>query len=193
MDELRQHIRRYCQISDAELSAMAPYFSLQTFRKRELLLKEEERCDRMFFVEKGCVCVFFTKDNGQEQVVDFAIEQWWTTDFGAFLSHSKSRLGIKAVEPCTVLVLTRTSKDKLLRDFPQMEQYFRTIAEKAYSAAQHRIRLLYELSREQAYFYFRDKFPEFVQRVPQYLLASFLGFTPEYLSEIRKRAFLKRV
>ena len=68
-----------------------------------------------------------------------------------------------------------------------MERYFRFIYQRAYAAAQLRIKYLFDYSKEEFYHSFKSKHPEFVQRIPQYLLASFLGFTPEYLSELRKK------
>jgi hypothetical protein len=75
----------------------------------------------------------------------------------------------------------------LLKEIPELNAYFHLLFQKSYAASQIRLRLLYELSKEELYRHFSHQFPDFMQRVPQYLLASFLGFTPEYLSEIRKK------
>jgi hypothetical protein len=85
------------------------------------------------------------------------------------------------------LALDFPAQEELLQRFPQMERYFRLVHQRAHAAAQFRIRTLYGMSREELYHMFNNRYPEFVQRVPQYLLASFLGFTPEYLSEIRSK------
>jgi hypothetical protein len=77
--------------------------------------------------------------------------------------------------------------DKLLEEHPLMEKYFRCVYQKAYAATQMRLKFLHNYSREELYYHFRDSQPAFLQRVPQYLVASYLGFTPEYLSEIRKK------
>jgi CRP-like cAMP-binding protein len=90
------------------------------------------------------------------------------------------------------LAITKENEEELLATFPYMEKYFRTIYQRATAAAQRRIRVLYELSREELFLHFNEMYPEFVQRVPQYLLASFLGFTPEYLSKIRKKLLLQK-
>jgi ribosomal protein L10 len=68
-----------------------------------------------------------------------------------------------------------------------MERYFRFIYQRAYAASQMRFKYLYEFSKEEFYQHLNENYPEFIQRIPQYLIASFLGFTPEYLSEIRKK------
>ncbi|WP_223815814.1 hypothetical protein [Adhaeribacter rhizoryzae] len=75
----------------------------------------------------------------------------------------------------------------MLHQHPKLERYFRMIYQRAYAASQMRIKYLYDLSREELFYHFLDHYPDFVQRIPQYLLASFLGFTPEYLSEIRSK------
>jgi hypothetical protein len=79
----------------------------------------------------------------------------------------------------------------LLQQLPQLEKYFRYIHQRESAAAQRRIKYLYSFSKEERYHHFNKSFPEFIQRVPQYLLASYLGITPEYLSELRKKPFLK--
>jgi len=122
-----------------------------------------------------------------EQTVDFAIENWWTSDFTAFRKGSPSEFSIRATETTEVLSITAQRQAELLNEVPELNAYFHLLFQKAYAASQVRFRLLYELSKEELYHHFREQFPGFMQRVPQYLLASFLGFTPEYLSEIRKK------
>jgi CRP-like cAMP-binding protein len=92
------------------------------------------------------------------------------------------------VENSEVLRIDRESQEKLLMAFPKMERYYRFIYQRAYAASQMRIKYLYDLSKEEMFHHFSQHYPEFVHRIPQYLIASFLGFTPEYLSEIRKKA-----
>jgi len=94
---------------------------------------------------------------------------------------------IQAVEPSEVLRIDNLSQEQLLRAFPKMERYFRFIYQRAFAASQMRIKYLYGLSKEAFYHHLNEQHPEFVQRMPQYLIASYLGFTPEYLSEIRKK------
>jgi hypothetical protein len=85
------------------------------------------------------------------------------------------------------MALSLQSQEHLFTLFPQIEKYFRLIYQRAYAASQLRMKYQYDLSREELYHHFNNQFPEFIQRIPQYLLASFLGFTPEYLSEIRRK------
>lgn len=168
---------------------MEPFFELRTYRKKELLLREGYRCYEKFFVIKGCVQISFLRQNGIEQTVDFAIENWWISDFMAFQDGSVAQFSIRAIETTEVLCISADRQRELLDKVPELNEYFHLVFQKAYAASQMRFRFLYDLSKEELYNHFRLHFPAFIQRVPQYLLASFLGFTPEYLSEIRKRYF----
>ena len=122
-----------------------------------------------------------------EQVIDFGIENWWASDFMAFQQGSVAQFSIRAVETTTALCITADRQRELLDKVPELNEYFHLVFQKAYAASQMRLRMLYELSKEDLYRNFSKDYPAFIQRVPQYLLASFLGFTPEYLSEIRRK------
>jgi CRP-like cAMP-binding protein len=131
--------------------------------------------------------LFFINEKGIEQTIQFALENWWLSDYTAFSSQSPSGFYIQAIEKSEIYALDFTVQEELFQQFPQMESYFRIVHQRAHAAAQFRIKMLYNFSREELYHHFNNSYPEFVQRIPQYLLASFLGFTPEYLSEIRNK------
>lgn len=105
----------------------------------------------------------------------------------SFFTQTASSFSIQAVEKSVLLVIDFHSQEKLVASLPKMEKYFRMIYQKANAASQLRVKYLFGFSREELYHNFITNYPGFVQRIPQYLLASFLGFTPEYLSELRKK------
>lgn len=181
------HCSKFCDIEPEKLSLLEPFFAHRVYKKKEILLREGERCDEKFFILKGCTHLYYLKQDGTEQTIDFAIENWWTSDFMAFQHSSTAKFSIRAIEVTEVLCLSYEQQQRLLIEAPELNAYFHLMFQKAYAAAQMRFRMLYELSKENLYLDFSRNFPAFIQRVPQYLLASFLGFTPEYLSEIRKR------
>ena len=181
------HIKKFTNISEEAYSDVLSFCSLQQVAKKDNLLTEGQLCRYQYFVLSGCLRKYFINEKGTEQTTEFAIENWWITDLIAFEHQQSSSFYIQAVENTELLRIDHASLEKLLVQFPGMEGYFRCIYQRAYAAAQMRIRYLYGLSREESYHHFQHHFPDFVQRIPQYLLASYLGFTPEYLSEIRKR------
>ena len=186
-ERFKNHINKFAPISDAEFAAIREYVEIRTFRKKENLLTEGQICRSHFFVLQGLLRQFFINEKGQEQTTEFAIENWWITDQLAFESQTASGFSIQAVEKSEVLIIHRDAQEALFREHPIMERYFRFIYQRAFAAAQRRVQYIFSLSKEEFYFSLLDKYPDFVQRVPQYLIASFLGFTPEYLSEIRRK------
>lgn len=185
--ELRQHINRFITISSEELDKALQFFKPLQLKKKENILTEGNICRHNFFTVKGCLRLFFINEKGIEQTTQFAIENWWLADYNSFEKQQPSSFYIQAVEQSDVLALSYADQEMLLQQHPAMERYFRLMYQRAYAASQFRIKSLYSLSREELYKLFSTTYPEFVQRVPQYLLASFLGFTPEYLSEIRRK------
>jgi CRP-like cAMP-binding protein len=187
MQQLINHITRYCPVKPEKLASIGDFFQARTLKKKELLLREGERCHEKFFIVKGCVHLFYLRQNGVEQTIDFALENWWTSDFMAFQDGGMAQFSIRAIEATEVLAISAARQRELLAALPELNAYFHLMFQRAYAASQIRVRKTYELSKEELYHDFSKKYPAFLQRVPQYLLASFLGFTPEYLSEIRKK------
>lgn len=187
IQHLIAHIRKFCSIEPEKLSLLESFFEYKTYRKKELVLSEGDRCYEKFFIVEGCVQIYYLRQNGIAQTIDFAIENWWISDFMAFQHCSVAQFSIRAVETTGVLCIRADRQRELLIKVPELNEYFHQIFQKAYAASQMRFRFLYELSKEELYHHFNQHFPAFIQRVPQYLLASFLGFTPEYLSEIRQK------
>jgi CRP-like cAMP-binding protein len=185
--EFRNHIDKFIKISDAEYVEILSYFKQQSLNKKENILSGGQVCKANYFVLKGILRKFFINEKGVEQTTEFAIENWWMTETFSYIHQSPTEFYIQAVEKTEILVIQRDAYDALLEKYPQMEKYFRCIYQTAYAAVQMRIKFQYEHSREDLYHHFRRRQPEFLQRVPQYLIASYLGFTPEYLSEIRKK------
>ncbi len=184
----REHIEKFIdKLSDDEWTAILSFYEPKEVKKKEVLQEGNTPCNCLYFVIKGCLRSFYIKKNGVEQTTDFAIENWWITDNMAFEQKKNSAFSIQAVEKTIVLLITYKKFQLLIDQHPIMERYYRFVYQRAYAAAQYRIKYLYEYSREELYFHFEEHFPSFIQRIPQYLIASYLGFSPEYLSEIKKK------
>jgi Cyclic nucleotide-binding domain. len=180
------HVQKIIQVSTLNEVQVLSYFEEQQCPKKDILLPSNTRCKYHYFVIEGCLRMFFINEKGIEQTVQFAIENWWLTDYMAFAEKTTSEFSIQAVEPTTVLQITTQQQENLLTQFPMLERYFRIVYQKAYAASLYRLKYLFDFSREELFVHFSRNFPEFVKRVPQHLLASFLNMTPEYLSEIKK-------
>lgn len=186
-EQLIKHFRKYIDIDEKDESEILHFFHSETFEKKNNLIDLNTKCKFHFFVLKGCLRMFFINEKGMEQTIQFAIENWWLTDYLAFEHQTNTEFTIQAVETTNVLMINYQDQEKLLKQFPQFERYFRLIYQRVYSASQRRLKYFYDFSKEQFYHNFNNSFPEFTQRIPQHLLASYLNMTPEYLSEIKSK------
>lgn len=184
---LINHIQKYVQLDEGAIDAIVKYAKPLSLNNKEYLVKEGQVCRSYYFVKKGCLRMFYNNDKGLEQIMQFAIEDWWITDYFSSINIEPSEYSIQAVEPSDILSIDRHSFDELTEEAPVLERYFRIMAERALAASQFRLKLIFDLSKEQMYLHFNSMFPTFIQRIPQYMIASYLGITPEYLSEIRRK------
>jgi len=181
------HIRKYIELDNNSIKVLNKYFKTNLYKKKDFLLNEGQICKSIYFVEKGCLRMFFINQKSTEQITQFALENWWISDFKSFTDNKPSEYYIQTVEKSEIISIDILSLEEMLKEIPQMERYFRIIMQRAWADSQLRIKYLCELSKEEFYIHFVTSFPEFVQRVPQYMIASYLGLTPEYVSELRKK------
>lgn len=166
---------------------MLSYFQIKELDKKEILMEAGKLCNSSFFVLHGCLHMYYINDKGIEKTIQFAIENWWLSDYLAYHHRQPTDFYIQAVESSRVLCIDYDRQNKLLTAFPILETYFRHVYQIAYGASIMRVKYLFDYSKEEIFLRFSEQFPEFVQRVPQYLIASYLGLTPEYVSEIKRK------
>jgi len=186
-DPLLAHIRKFVSLSTEEETAFTGILRHKNVRKKEFLLKEQQVCTANYFVLKGCFRMYFIQDNGVEQIIQFAIENWWITDYQSLDWQQPSRFNIQAIEASEIAILDHHVTAGICDRIPRLDRYFRLIAQRAFAASQQRLLFLYTFSGEELYHHFNEAFPAFIQRVPQYMVASFLGLTPEFVSKIKSR------
>ena len=186
-NSLLTHIRRFVSLTREEENILINALRHKKLRKKEFLLKEQQVCTANHFVLKGCFRMYFIQENGVEQIIQFAIENWWITDYQSLDWQVPSRFYIQAIEPSEVAVLDYSITADLCDQIPKLDRYFRLIVQRAFAASQQNLLFIYTFSGEERYHHFNEAFPEFIQRVPQYMVASYLGFTPEFVSKIKNR------
>ncbi|MXO06281.1 Crp/Fnr family transcriptional regulator [Flavobacterium sp. HBTb2-11-1] len=184
-DALIHHIQKFVQLESHEIDILESCLGLWQIKKKEHVLQEGQICNTMYFVVKGCMRQYIINSKGTEQTLQFGIENWWITDYLSYHNHVPSHFYIQAVETTDVIAIEKSVLDSLLIQIPKLEKYFRIVAQKAFGAAQMRIKFLFTMSAEERYNHFKNLQPDFVQRVPQYMLASYLDFSAEFMSKIR--------
>jgi CRP/FNR family transcriptional regulator len=181
------HIRKFVPLDDEQAAALTAALRFKKLKKKEFLLREQQVCTDHYFVLSGCLRMYFIREDGVEQITQFAIENWWMTDFQSFEGRQPSRFYIQTVEATGLAILDRDAFDEVCDRLPPMDRYFRLVVQRAFAAAQQNLFFIYSSTGEERYRRFSTSFPEFVQRIPQYMVASYLGFTPEFVSKIKSR------
>ena len=128
---------------------------------------------------------FILDNDGQELIVMFAIENWWTGDLGSFITQTPADYNVQCLENCVLAQVSYEDLQQLYLQVPKLERFFRIIIQRAFVAAQKRLINNLSLSAKERYLQFREEYPQVEQRVPQYMIASYLGITKEFLSKIR--------
>jgi CRP-like cAMP-binding protein len=185
-DKLRAHIVKKVQLADEEFTLVTTFFIPKKVRKKQYILQAGDVCKAIAFVSDGCLRSYTIDDKGEEHIVQFAIDGWWISDLQSMLTSQPATMNIDALEDSQVLLLERSSQEKLCRALPQVEHFFRLLLEGNYNAARMRISDLISSSAEDRYLHFLKTYPDVAQRVPQSQIASYLGITPQSLSRIRK-------
>ena len=189
MQQLYNHINQYINVNKEDFDEISSFFQIKSIKKKETIYSAGSNNLEHFFVFTGCLHMYLVNDKGAEQTLQFAIKNWWLTDYLAFQNNRSSEFYIQAIEPTTVLKISFENQAKLLLQFPKMETYFRNIYQIAYGASIMRMKYIFTYSKEEIYLKFSEAFPDFVNNVPQYLVATYLGLSPEYVSKIRRKRF----
>lgn len=190
-DKLIKYVQNFVTLTDEEVSSFISDFQERKIKKRQFIVQPNFICKDRFFVIKGAFRTYAIADDGQEHTIQFAIENWWASDFNSYIYQHPATLYIVALEDSVILQLEYEKEQELKRNNHKFETFFRIMAEKGL-AFEHR-RIIFNLthSAEARYENFLLNYPNLVQRVPQYALASYLEMTPVFLSKIRNKASQK--
>ena len=185
-------INQKVTLTEEEQEACKAFFTPKRLRKKQYLLQQDDVCKYTAFVEKGILRSYTVDDKGSEHIVQFALEGWWISDMYSFLTGEPSTYSIDVLEDAELLLLSRSSNEELLQTVPKMERYFRILSQNALIAMQRRITGSLSQTAEEKYNQMLNAYPHIIQSVPQHMIASYLGITPETLSRIRKQISLRK-
>lgn len=186
-DRLQTHIAHLVELTDDEFTFLKTLFIPKKLRRKQYLVQEGDVCKYITFVDKGLLRAYTVDSKGTEHIVQFAPEGWWTSDMYSFLTGERSDYNIEALEDAELLLLDRVNMERMVSAVPKMERYLRIMLQNNYIATHRRIVLSLSQSAEEKYTEFVQRYPDIVQRVPQHMIASYLGITPAFLSRIRGR------
>jgi CRP/FNR family transcriptional regulator, cyclic AMP receptor protein len=186
-DAINKHVSRTCPFTDEELRIFNSLLAVRNVKKKTYLLQPGEVCTFEAYVNRGCIRNYYIDEHGSEVILQFAIEDWWSSDIGSFHEQQPGNMFIETLEDCELLILTVETKEELLSRVPKFERVFRIMVQRNLTALQNRLMNTIALNAEEKYLDFTKRYPTIAQRVPQHHIASFLGISPEFLSKVRGR------
>jgi CRP-like cAMP-binding protein len=182
-----QTLKTKVDFSEEDLGAIKKHLTPKKLRKKQYLLQEGDVCKFIAFVEKGALRSYTIDEKGTERIIQFALEGWLISDLYSFLTSEPASYTIDAIDDCELVLINKTAHEELLKTLPKYETWIRLQITGAYIALQKRLTSIISLSLEERYEGFTFIYPHIVQRVPQHMIASYMGLTPETLSRVRKK------
>lgn len=182
---LIDHIQKQISLTNTEQEEFLDCFKERVVKKRQFIVQPEFVATTRNYILEGALRAYVIGDEGQEHTIQFAIKDWWITDYNSYIYQQPATMFVVALEDSVILQIDFESELKLKAKNHKYETFFREHAERSTAYMQRRIISSLTHSAEERYENFLKKYPKLVQRVPQYTLASFLGMTTEYLSRIR--------
>jgi CRP-like cAMP-binding protein len=174
-----------------EIDLIQSSFVPKKFRKKQYFLEEGDICKYTAFIIKGAMRQYRVDDKGEEHIIKLYIENWWANDRESFLKQAPSDYFIDAWEDTEALLATKAALIDLINRIPALSECMRNIDTNFAIASQRRINAAISLSAEERYHDLEETYPEFLQRFPQQIIASYLGINRETLSRIRSRGIKK--
>ncbi|WP_247235278.1 Crp/Fnr family transcriptional regulator [Telluribacter sp. SYSU D00476] len=186
-DQLEQHVLRRVALTEEQLTEFCQSFRLERIKKRQFIIQPRFTPGQRYYVVKGSFRAYVVNEEGQEHTIQFAIDDWWITDYNSYIYQQPATQFVVALEDSVVLQIDYDVEQKLKSSSHAYETFFRILAERTAAYMARRVITNLTQSAEERYLLFLEKYPDVANRVPQYALASFLGMTSEYLSKLRKR------
>lgn len=186
-DLITANVKKHINLDEAGVDLFTSVLTPRTLSKKEYLIRVGEICRYDYFVNSGCLKVCYTDDKGMENIIKFAIEDWWVVDLDSFLHSKPSFYYIQAIEDSAVFAISKSDYDRLHKQIPSFHKFSSERWQNGFIALQQRIMQNLSLTAEERYAHFTKKYPTLQQRIPQKLIAAYLGITPEFLSMLRKK------
>ena len=181
------YINKYIDLTSKEELLLLSKVVFRRYLKNQYIVQQGDICKSANFIISGCSKTFYMDFEGQEHIVMFSIEDWWTSDLGSFITQTPADFNVQCIENTELIQFTFENLEELYSEIPKLERLFRKIVERAFVASQKRIIRNFSLDAKERYNIFRSTYPKIDQRVPQYMIASYLGITKEFLSKIKSQ------
>lgn len=186
MEQIRQVIKQMISISEDELNDFLDQAITRTFKRQEIVSRPNAIPNEIFFINKGLIRVIVAGNDGTEHTIHFALENQFIADYSCFMQKQPSLYTLQAVEETEVVVLPRSAIEWGYQNLKEGQKMGRLIAEFYFIYQDDRIKNQYARTPKQRYDSITEVFPDIHNRVPQHMIASYLGITPVHLSRLKK-------
>jgi len=182
----KEYLKEKANYTEQELDIIVAAAVIRKVRRRQYLLQQGDVWKHNAFVTKGCLRTYTVDEKGAEHIINFAVENWWIGDRESLRTGEPSIYNIDAIEDTEVALLSKEAYDTLCVEISAFNDMVNAILEKSFRVSQHRIHTFISLTAEEKYRNFLERLPHLATRLPQSMIASYLGMTAETLSRIRK-------
>ncbi|MCF0040162.1 Crp/Fnr family transcriptional regulator [Dyadobacter fanqingshengii] len=186
-EKINNYALRCMMFAPEDLEYFDSLLQFKKYPRKSFLLQEGEICQFEAYILKGCIRTYHIDNSGAEVTLQFAVEDWWVSDITSFQNQTPGLVYIETLEDCELLVLTPETKEKLLAKVPGFERMFRLMVQRNLAQLQERLFRTISTTAVEKYLDFLNRYPAIPQRVAQHYIASYLGFSPEFLSKVRKK------
>lgn len=184
---LQESISKHEALKEEQFKKVIARATFRQYKKGQFIVHEGSVMRKTHFLLKGAALAYFIDNEGNEHVIQFAIEGWWISDIHSYISGKPALFNVRAIENCELLEFSYQDLDKLNREEQEVQSYFLTITQNAFASFQERVLFNLSMSAEERYLKFISKYPKLELRFPQKIIASYLGISAEFYSKIKKK------
>jgi len=180
------------KLTDAEFEKLSGWFVPVQLENKMQFVNEGQVSRNLYFVDSGATHTFIVDKKGEVHTVQFGFEGYWIGDMYSFFSGNPAIFNVETLESTTLFAMTHADFEKACEQIPKFEMFFRILVQNGYLSSLQRIAKSFSEDAEQRYLTLIKRQPDLLQRVPQYLVASYLGIKPQSLSRIRQKLVKKK-
>lgn len=185
LEKFKNYLQERLPLTDQQFDLISKDLKVKTFQKNELILSPGELCTRTYFVLEGLLRSYSIDSKGKVHIIQFAPELWWLAERNSLFNEA-SEFNIDAIEPTTAVVIPKEYFLTVAKHVAGFETLNNNMLNNSIRFMQKRINMLLSATAEERYLDFIRLYPNLTLRVPQWMIASYLGITPESLSRVRK-------
>jgi CRP-like cAMP-binding protein len=189
---LIDHILNRVSLNNDEIQDFISCFKITKVKKRQFIIQPDFVAKYRNYIVEGAFRAYVVADEGEEHTIQFAVEDWWISDYNSYIYQKPASMFVIALEDSLILQIDFEAEQKLKAQNHKFETFFRIMAERSFAGMQKRLISNLTKTAKERFTEFEENYPLIANRVPQYTLASFLGMTTQYMSKLRNTRVHKK-